>query len=229
MNRFRPFSVALSALVLLAYPALALAETPITADPEFQLGQHLSHVAILPFVAMLLSIAILPLFAAHWWEKNRNKAIVAGLLALPVIGYLLIGFQAHGFEELAHTTKEYISFLILLGSLFVISGEIHVQGSLSGTPLVNSGMLALGAVLANVVGTTGASMLLIRPLIQANRARNRKAHIVVFFIFMVSNCGGLLTPLGDPPLFLGFLNGVPFGWTLRDSGRNGPSSTACCW
>src|SRR5205085_1486883 len=117
--------------------------------------------------------------------------------------------------ELEHKAKEYLSFIALLGSLFVISGGIYVQGSLSGTPLVNTAMLALGGVIASIVGTTGASVLLIRPLLRANEPRTRKAHIVVFFIFIVSNCGGLLTPLGDPPLFLGFLKGVPFDWTLK--------------
>ena len=106
-------------------------------------------------------------------------------------------------------------FILLLGSLYVISGGILVRGSLSGTPLLNTALLGLGAVLASAIGTTGASALLIRPLLRANEPRVRKAHVIVFFIFVVSNCGGLLTPLGDPPLFLGFLAGVPFGWTLR--------------
>ena len=110
--------------------------------------------------------------------------------------------------------EEYTSFILLLAALFSITGGITVRGSLSGTPLANTAALALGAVLANLIGTTGASALLIRPLLRANAPRERKVHIVVFFIFVVSNCGGLLTPLGDPPLFLGFLKGVPFGWTL---------------
>ena len=105
--------------------------------------------------------------------------------------------------------------MALLGALFVISGGIYVRGSLAGTPLANSAILGIGAVLANLIGTTGASMVLIRPLLRANAERMHKVHLVVFFIFVVSNCGGLLTPLGDPPLFLGFLKGVPFEWTLR--------------
>ncbi|MBM4075775.1 MAG: sodium:proton antiporter, partial [Planctomycetes bacterium] len=133
---------------------------------------------------------------------------------LPVVIYLVQ--QGHtGTHALEHVAKEYVSFLLLLGSLFVISGGVFVKGSLYGSPLLNSAFLALGACIASVVGTTGASMLLIRPLLRANEKRNRVAHIVVFFIFVVSNCGGLLTPLGDPPLFLGFLKGVPFEWTLR--------------
>jgi Na+/H+ antiporter NhaD/arsenite permease-like protein len=116
---------------------------------------------------------------------------------------------------LAHTALEYAAFIALMGSLFAISGGVRVAGSLAGTPLSNTALLALGAVLANLVGTTGASMLLIRPYLRANRRRSSRVHQVLFFIFIVANCGGLLTPLGDPPLFLGFLHGVPFQWTLR--------------
>lgn len=173
------------------------------------------NAAVVPFVALLLSIAILPVVAAHWWEHNRNKAIVVAVLSTPLAVYLLIAFGEAGLHELLHKLKEYVSFIALLAALFVISGGIYVRGSLSGTPLVNTGLLAFGAVIASFVGTTGASVVLIRPLLRANASRRRKAHLVVFFIFIVSNCGGLLTPLGDPPLFLGFLEGVPFEWTLR--------------
>jgi Na+/H+ antiporter NhaD/arsenite permease-like protein len=168
----------------------------------------------LPFVGLLLSIAIVPLAAPHWWESNRNKGIIAALFSLPAIVHLLVGLGEHGSHELLHKTYEYISFVSLLGALFVISGGVLVRGSLAGTPLVNTGLLGLGALIASWIGTTGASVLLIRPLLRANEERKRKVHVVVFFIFIVSNCGGLLTPLGDPPLFLGFLKGVPFGWTL---------------
>jgi Na+/H+ antiporter NhaD/arsenite permease-like protein len=165
-------------------------------------------------VGLLLSIAILPLATPHFWESNRNKGIVAALFAVPVAIYLLAAHGASGLHELEEKAKEYASFILLLASLFVVTGGIFVRGSLSGTPLVNTGVLGLGALLASWIGTTGASVLLIRPILRANATRQRKAHIVVFFIFTVSNCGGLLTPLGDPPLFLGFLKGVPFGWTL---------------
>jgi Na+/H+ antiporter NhaD/arsenite permease-like protein len=157
---------------------------------------------------------VVPLTAPHFWESNRNKGIVAALFSAPVVLYLSIGFGHAGVHELVEKLKEYTSFILLLGALFAITGGITVRGSLSGTPLVNTFALGLGAVLANLIGTTGASALLIRPLLRANAPRERKVHIVVFFIFVVSNCGGLLTPLGDPPLFLGFLKGVPFGWTL---------------
>ncbi|HZZ72154.1 MAG TPA: sodium:proton antiporter [Pirellulales bacterium] len=179
-----------------------------------RLAAELSWWAVLPFATLLVCIAIVPLARPHWWEHNRNKAIVAALLALPILAYFLIHFGGDGAHALRDTAQDYVSFILLLGSLFVISGGVYVQGSLSGTPLVNTGILAFGAVLANLVGTTGASMLLIRPLLRANKSRQRKTHIVIFFIFVVSNSGGLLTPLGDPPLFLGFLNGVPFEWTL---------------
>jgi Na+/H+ antiporter NhaD/arsenite permease-like protein len=170
---------------------------------------------VLPFAVYLLAIAVVPLFAHRFWESNRNKLAVAALASLPVLVYLLGVEPEHGPRWLLHGAREYAAFIALIGSLFVISGGVHLRGSLAGTPLVNSAVLGLGAALASFVGTTGASMLLIRPLLRANAARERKVHIVVFFIFIVSNGGGMLTPLGDPPLFLGFLRGVPFWWTLR--------------
>jgi len=170
---------------------------------------------VLPFVVLLLSIAVLPLVLPHFWESNRNKGLVAALLALPVALYLVAAHGEAGVHELIEKGKEYASFIVLLASLFVVTGGIYVRGSLAGTPLVNTIVLGLGALIASWIGTTGASVLLIRPLLRANASRERKAHIVVFFIFVVSNCGGLLTPLGDPPLFLGFLKGVPFDWTFR--------------
>jgi Na+/H+ antiporter NhaD/arsenite permease-like protein len=170
---------------------------------------------VLPFAGLLLSIAILPLVTPHVWESNRNRGIVTALFALPMAAYLVLAHGAAGTHELLEKGKEYASFILLLGALFVVTGGIRVRGSLSGTPLLNTALLGLGAVLANAIGTTGASVLLIRPLLRANQPRVRKTHIIVFFIFIVSNCGGLLTPLGDPPLFLGFLKGVPFGWTFQ--------------
>lgn len=191
------------------------------ADPHAGAGAHgvklgeLVHpTAMAPFALLLLCIALFPLLNPHWWEHNKNKGFIAAGLGIPVVVYLLT-FGHQGLEALEHAGKEYISFLVLLGSLFVISGGVFVRGSLKGSPLVNSLFLALGAAVASFIGTTGASMLLIRPLLRANEKRKRVAHVVVFFIFVVSNCGGLLTPLGDPPLFLGFLKGVPFEWTFR--------------
>jgi Na+/H+ antiporter NhaD/arsenite permease-like protein len=175
----------------------------------------LPYWTVLPFVGLLLSIAVLPLAIPHAWEHNRNKAVVAALFSAPVALYLIGAHGREGLHQLVEKAHEYVSFMLLLGSLFIVTGGIVVRGSLSGTPLLNTALLAVGSAIASLIGTTGASVLLIRPLLRANASRVRKAHVVVFFIFAVSNCGGLLTPLGDPPLFLGFLKGVPFAWTLR--------------
>jgi Na+/H+ antiporter NhaD/arsenite permease-like protein len=165
----------------------------------------------LPFAGLLLAIALLPLAAPRFWESNQRKLAVAAALALPVL-VLYVRAQP---EVLVHTARDYASFMVLLGALFVISGGIFLEGDLEATTRTNALMLGAGALAASFVGTTGASMLLIRPLLQTNRERRHVAHTVVFFIFLVSNVGGCLTPLGDPPLFLGYLNGVPFAWTLR--------------
>ncbi len=175
------------------------------------LDASLPLITALPFVVLLLVIALTPLAAPGWWHQNRNKALVVVLVSAPILVYLGI----HAPELLHEKFHEYIGFIVVIGALFVVTGGIHIQGSLAGTPLVNTGMLGLGAVLANLLGTTGASVLLIRPLLRANKRRKRVVHIVIFFIFVVANCGGLLTPVGDPPLLLGFLKGVPFDWTLR--------------
>jgi Na+/H+ antiporter NhaD/arsenite permease-like protein len=171
-----------------------------------------------PFVLLLLAIALLPLAAGHWWHSNRNRLIVSLVFALPVAGYLLaIDRDTNGASTraLLHELKTYASFVVMLTSLYVISGGIVLSDDLPARPRTNVTFLALGAVLANVIGTTGASMVLVRPLLRTNRQRKRKNHVAVFFIFIVANTGGLLTPLGDPPLFLGYLEGVPFDWTLR--------------
>ena len=166
---------------------------------------------VAPFVALLLAIALCPLWIPHWWESNRNKTFVSAALGLPILGMYFVRRPA----ALAVMAEEYVSFIVLLAGLYVISGGILLRGDLQATPLVNTAFLALGALLASFIGTTGASMLLIRPLLQTNRERTRVRHTVVFFIFLVSNIGGMLTPLGDPPLFLGYLQGVPFAWTFR--------------
>jgi Na+/H+ antiporter NhaD/arsenite permease-like protein len=160
---------------------------------------------------MLVSIAALPMTVPDWWDNNRNKTILSVVMSLPVISVVLRCEP----RLLFHSLLDYVSFLSLLGSLFVISGGIYIKGEFAGTPLVNAMFLGVGAFLANLIGTTGASMLLIRPFLRANHLRRHRAHLIVFFIFIVSNTAGLLTPLGDPPLFLGFLRGVPFQWTLR--------------
>jgi Na+/H+ antiporter NhaD/arsenite permease-like protein len=167
--------------------------------------------SVLPFVIMLLTIAIAPLRVPHWWESNRNKLIVSLVLGAPI----LVMYLVRDWHQLLHTGLEYVSFIVLLAALYAISGGILMRGDLVATPLTNAGFLATGAVLASFIGTTGASMLLIRPLLQTNRERSRVKHTVIFFIFIVSNMGGMLTPLGDPPLFLGYLKGVPFAWTFK--------------
>jgi Na+/H+ antiporter NhaD/arsenite permease-like protein len=176
-----------------------------------ELGQTLSIWSVVPFVGLLLSIAILPLRAPHFWESHKNKGLVAFLWSVPVAVYFLF----HMPHELVLSMKDYASFLLLLTALFIVSGGIVLKGDLKATPEVNTLFLFIGAVLANFIGTTGASMLLIRPLLKTNSERRHTAHIPIFFIFLVSNIGGLLTPLGDPPLFMGFIRGVPFFWTLR--------------
>ena len=173
---------------------------------------HVPGWSAAPFVLLLLAIAGLPLVAEKWWHANRNKGIVVAFAGLPTAGYLLAIGDA-GRAALFHELAEYFSFIALLFALYVIAGGIVLRGDLAGRPRTNVAFLAVGAVLANVIGTTGASMVLIRPVLRINSERKRTAHIPVFFIFSVSNIGGLLTPLGDPPLFLGFLKGVDFFWT----------------
>ncbi|MFO1458912.1 MAG: sodium:proton antiporter [Verrucomicrobiota bacterium] len=162
---------------------------------------------VLPFGLLLGMLALVPLWAPGWWGR-RYPWVALGFAAV-VSGYYLIGLRAG--SRVLHTAAEYVSFICLVGSLFVVSGGIHLKVRSGATPWENTVFLALGAVLANVLGTTGASMLLIRPWIRMNRARITTHHIV-FFIFIVSNVGGALTPIGDPPLFLGYLKGVPFWW-----------------
>ena len=165
---------------------------------------------VLPFAALLLSIAIFPLVAHHFWERHYPKIAVG--LGLVTAGYYVFGLSS--LPSVLHALDEYVSFMALVGSLYVISGGINIRVSGGATPVVNTLFLLFGAVLANVIGTTGASMLLIRPWIRMNKVRITSFH-TVFFIFVVSNAGGCLTPIGDPPLFLGFLRGVPFWWVMQ--------------
>jgi len=167
--------------------------------------------AVLPFVVMLVAIAAGPLWVPHWWESNRNKLLVATVLGAPVVTMYLVREPA----AVLGMVEDYISFIVVLSGLYAIAGGIRLTGDLEATPLTNATFLGVGSVLASLIGTTGASMVLIRPVLQTNRERRRVRHTVVFFIFVVSNVGGILTPLGDPPLFLGYLQGMPFTWTLR--------------
>lgn len=185
---------------------------------------HHSHapdgwmIGTLPFALILGSIALLPLIpkTAGWWHSNLSRFLVSIVCSLATLAYLWIvnGWHAVG-ATLDHAVlQEYVPFIVLLFALYVISGGIHIGGDMRAHPLTNTGWLAIGAGIASFIGTTGASMLLIRPLLNTNRERTHKVHTVVMFIFLVSNIGGTLLPIGDPPLFLGYLEGVPFSWTF---------------
>ncbi|MDL2279427.1 sodium:proton antiporter [Desulfovibrio sp. OttesenSCG-928-G11] len=178
------------------------------------LGPQLQAYWVIPFVCMLLSIALGPLLAPHFWHHHFGKVAVFWGLAFLVPFAAIYGVSLAFYEFLHAMLLEYMPFIILLFALFTVAGGIRLKGTLVGTPVVNSVLLFIGTVLASWMGTTGAAMLLIRPLLRANAHRKYKVHTVVFFIFLVANIGGSLTPLGDPPLFLGFLQGVDFFWTL---------------
>jgi Na+/H+ antiporter NhaD/arsenite permease-like protein len=166
---------------------------------------------VIPFAGLLLAIALMPLAAPRFWASNLCKLVIAGALSAPVLWF----YSRHAPAALVHSGIEYASFIVLLTCLFVISGGVVLTGDIEATPRVNTMFLAAGTLLASCIGTTGASMLLIRPLLATNRERRHVTHTIVFFIFLVANIGGCLTPLGDPPLLLGYLQGVPFLWTLR--------------
>ncbi|MFN7724538.1 MAG: sodium:proton antiporter [Rubrivivax sp.] len=192
----------------------ALAATPAAQAAEIT-GAGLSAWWAVPFAGVLLSIALLPLLLPHVWHAHFGKiAAVWGLAFL--LPWAATAGPGAAAGVVAHTlVGEYLPFIVLIGALFTTAGGIFVRGNLHGSPMTNVGLMAVGAALASVMGTTGASMLMIRPLIRANDNRKHVAHVVVFFIFIVSNAGGSLTPLGDPPLFLGFLKGVDFFWTVK--------------
>lgn len=198
------WSLLLGALAV--WPGLATAA-------EFDGGQ-LSVLWGVPFAGILLSIALMPLLAPMFWHHHFGKVAAAWSLAFLLPFAVTFGPGVAAVSFVHALLAEYIPFIILLTALFTVAGGIYIRGNLHGSPGLNTAILAIGAVLASFMGTTGASMLMIRPLIRANDNRRHKAHVVVFFIFIVSNAGGSLTPLGDPPLFLGFLKGVDFFWTL---------------
>ena len=203
--------LAITALTSLAVFLLFMPENAMAASLD---GSQLSLPWIIPFVCMLLSIAICPLLAPQFWHHHFGKIAVGWSLAFLIPFAFAFGFSV-AVENFIHAiVGEYIPFIVLLFALFTVAGGIRLKGSLVGTPGVNTGILLIGTLLASWMGTTGAAMLLIRPLLRANAHRKYRVHSVVFFIFLVANVGGSLTPLGDPPLFLGFLKGVPFFWTL---------------
>jgi Na+/H+ antiporter NhaD/arsenite permease-like protein len=192
----------------LALPAAA-------ATPDLLNGATLSPLWIIPFAGILLSIALGPVTAPGLWHDHFGKATALWTLAFIVPFAVQFGPQLMVHEVLRTLLTEYLPFIVLLFALFTVSGGIHIGGRLHGSAAGNTGLLATGTLLASFMGTTGAAMLLIRPLLRANEQRRYRAHVVVFFIFLVANIGGALTPLGDPPLFLGFLKGVDFFWTTR--------------
>lgn len=195
--------------------AVLLAAAPVAASGAGVDGSQLSAWWVVPFVGILLSIAIAPVVVSEFWLHHFGKVTIFWTLAFLVPFALIYGLRI-ATQEVMHTVLlEYVPFMVLLLALFTVSGGIHVRGNLNGTPLLNTGLLTLGTALASFMGTTGAAMLLIRPLLRANDHRKHRAHVVVFFIFLVANMGGALTPLGDPPLFLGFLKGVHFFWTTH--------------
>ena len=165
-----------------------------------------------PFAMMLSGIAFLPLLLPRMWEKNIVKIIFANILALPTIS--LLANIGYGSEIKHQMLFDYLPFIILIGALYIVTGGINIKLSFAPTPRNNTAILFIGYLLASIMGTTGAALLLVRPLLSMNKKRVHKAHLMLFLIALVANCGGLLTPLGDPPLFMLFLRGVPFGWFL---------------
>jgi Na+/H+ antiporter NhaD/arsenite permease-like protein len=198
--------------VVLTVAAVLLPEAAFAAELD---GRSFAIVWALPFLGILMSIAILPLLAHHFWESHYGK--IAAFWAALIVVAMAVGLGAEAtIQATAHTVLlEYVPFILLLLALFTVAGGVLVRGNIHGAPLTNTGLLCLGALLASFIGTTGASMVIIRPIIRANDDRRHNVHVVVFFIFLVANIGGSLTPLGDPPLFLGFLRGVDFFWTTQ--------------
>jgi Na+/H+ antiporter NhaD/arsenite permease-like protein len=214
--RYKNVILLLFVIVLFAFsfPVFAAENSHQGAGEHINLGEILSLYSTIPFIGILLSIALFPLFAPEFWHHHFGKvsAFWAIVIAVPLL-IIYKGAALHSFLHIILT--DYIPFIILLWGLFTVSGGILLKGSLRGTPIVNTIMIIIGTILASWMGTTGAAMLLIRPFLRANNYRKNRAFMVVFFIFLVANIGGSLTPVGDPPLFLGFLHGVPFFWTFH--------------
>ncbi len=214
MTIVRPQLAGPTALLLAALPLPALAVGVESAGGPN--GADLPLLWALPFAGLLLSIAIVPLVNAHFWHAHFGKVVVAWSVALIVPFAVTFGAEFTTRRVVHVIVDEYVPFVVILFALYTIAGGICVRGSFVGTPALNTGILALGGGIASLMGTTGASMLLIRPLLTANEARPHKVHTIVFFILLVGNVGGALSPLGDPPLFIGFLKGVDFFWTVRN-------------
>ncbi len=199
----------------IALATLVFASTPALAASALD-GGTLSLAWGIPFAGVLLSLAVWPIFAAEFWHHHYGKITAAWTAAFLLPFAAAFGVAEAGYQLVHVLLLEYLPFVILLFSLYTISGGIAVRGTLVGTPGTNCALLAIGAMLASFMGTTGATMVLIRPLLTANEGRRHRVHVVIFFIILVGNIGGALTPLGDPPLFIGFLKGVHFFWTAHE-------------
>ncbi|NBI70406.1 sodium:proton antiporter [Clostridiaceae bacterium] len=210
MKRLLAFCVSL-AFLLFCSPATAMAAEGPGAETA---GPGLLWLCI-PFAGLLLCIAVLPLVKPEWWEEHQPHAVALWSVLFAVPFAVMFGAGAALETILECLINDYLTFIILLFGLFCVSGNITMSGDLAGSPRVNVGLLALGTLLSSWIGTTGASMLMVRPVIKMNSWRKRKRHIIIFFIFLVSNIGGCLTPIGDPPLLMGFMRGVPFFWSLH--------------
>ena len=206
----------LSALAAALLGVLAFSVTAMAESPAGETGTAVpSLLYCIPFAGILLCIALFPLVKPTWWEEHQAPVVLAWSLAFIVP--FVIGFGAHHTAEvvLECIINDYLTFIVLLFGLFCVAGNITLEGDLAGSPRINVGLLLFGTLLSSWVGTTGASMLMVRPIIKMNSWRKRKRHIMIFFIFLISNIGGCLTPIGDPPLLMGFMRGVPFFWSLR--------------
>lgn len=206
----------LSALAAALLGVLAFSVTAMAESPAGETGTAVpSLLYCIPFAGILLCIALFPLVMPNWWEEHQAPVVLAWSLAFIVP--FVMGFGAHHTAEvvLECIINDYLTFIVLLFGLFCVAGNITLEGDLAGSPRINVGLLLFGTLLSSWVGTTGASMLMVRPIIKMNSWRRRKRHIMIFFIFLISNIGGCLTPIGDPPLLMGFMRGVPFFWSLR--------------
>lgn len=192
-----------------------LCPTAVWAAGDNGAPQNIPVWLCIPFAGLLLCIAVMPLVKGEWWEAHQSLVVGLWILILLIPFAVMYGAGFTAETVLDCTVNDYLTFIILLFGLFCVSGNITMEGDFAGSPYINVGLLAMGTLLSSCIGTTGASMLMVRPVIKMNSWRKRKSHIMVFFIFMVSNMGGSLTPIGDPPLLMGFMRGVPFFWSMH--------------